>query len=299
MQKNEPVHRYRNTTTRICSTSRNFARFLMISPPIFLAILAWKRLVNYGTRPPCVCVFVCPSPFAVSLAAPVRRKPRCACRRWSGKLKASPCATCKVGKPTVRRLTLHRFLQGLSRVMTRPRGHDPARGSYHEAFKTSWIRAGLGQGASEISRIGSGRAGRFSNLTGAGRVTLTGSDPRELIRPVQDPCFFYRIFMQHCLRVCQIPVHQHVCKAGTVRRHAPAGDFPQATYHNAGVSMLEGIGTGVIPFAAHAGRKNKALVSALLSWHEHAAHDSAGYVRVLPLLALDFDSKNRRQLTYQ
>ena len=72
-------------------------------------------------------------------------------------------------------------------------GHDPARASDHEVLENPTDRTGLlGQEVLETPRVGSGRVRRFSNFTGQGRVTLTRSDPRKVIRPVQKKnCFFF------------------------------------------------------------------------------------------------------------
>ena len=74
-----------------------------------------------------------------------------------------------------------RNFQALSRVMTGPAGRITRRS---KPRGSSRVGPGLCGG---ISRVGSGRVRSFPNLTGRGRVTLTRSDPREVIQPVKSP----------------------------------------------------------------------------------------------------------------
>ena len=50
-----------------------------------------------------------------------------------------------------------------------------------------------------MSRVGSGRVRRFSNVAGRGRVTLTRSDPRETMRPAKIPATCCTIHLQFVL----------------------------------------------------------------------------------------------------
>ena len=60
-------------------------------------------------------------------------------------------------------------------------GSQPAPRVGSGGFQNLAGQVGSGQGVLGISRVGSSRVRRFSNLTGRGRVTLTQSDPREAI----------------------------------------------------------------------------------------------------------------------
>ena len=93
-------------------------------------------------------------------------------------------------------------------------------------------RAGLDQAVLSISRDGSGwdgsgRVRRSSNLMGRGRLNLTRSDPREVVRPVKSPeklrawsCIKTRarmIDIEHNTRSCCYDSHR-VSKSFTVGR---------------------------------------------------------------------------------
>ena len=95
------------------------------------------------------------------------------------------------------------FFQFFSRVITRPMGRVKRleRNSRVGSGRVGSGRVGSGRVGS--GRVASGRVRRCSNLTGriglgqepfkyhgSGRIILTRSDPREVIRPVETPDFF-------------------------------------------------------------------------------------------------------------
>ena len=68
--------------------------------------------------------------------------------------------------------------------------HDPSRESVHLGLRRLSGKVGSAQVEFELSRVGSSRVKRSSKYHGSGRVTLTRSDLRAVIRLVKSPGWF-------------------------------------------------------------------------------------------------------------